>query len=136
MPRIHLQIGSAIVALLALTGAGSVRRCEELPGWQQARDQKPVRSLEALPNQVVQLGDDDWSWNGDRISEETFFEYLAQVAKLEPQPVTLVKFADGADCAKVRALKVRIAALTGCAEDWPFCLEGTNAEYVAARFGR
>lgn len=135
MPGVSLTIGPSIVALLALAGADSAHRCEEVPGWEHARDQKPspVPYTEAEKNYVVQLGGQHWSWNGNRISSETFFSYLERVARMEPRPVMLVKFSDKIGCPEIRALKARIAAAANCSVDWPVCLEGTSADYNRAR---
>lgn len=50
--------------------------------------------------------------------------YLSQIAKLEPQPFTILDFDAGAPCATIKMVRKLMIRHLGCsAED--FCFQGT-----------
>ena len=61
-------------------------------------------------------------WNGEAVSEKTLERYLAETSRLNPLPVTQIKFSSTVDCATVRRLRALIARNLDCS--YGKCAEG------------
>ena len=130
-----------IIALLAATVAAGPTTangrpaCDQVAGWQRAAEQKPspVPWSEPVWNVAVQLNQNSWLWNGKALPEAEFLSYLGSVRNMNPTPLNLFAFHSELSCDEKQALQARIAAAVACPLDGKPCLDGTVAEYRAAR---
>ena len=94
--------------------------CGPLPsGWITPRQGRGVLSTLSV---ISVKGDKAINWNGKSISKTVLKRYLAQTSRLNPIPVTQIKFAPGVDCATVKRLRALMAKNLDCS--YGKCAEG------------
>ena len=131
------MIAPLILAAMAVSdpvGATGRTTCKPVASWQRAGEQKPpVPWSEPIKSAAVLISKAKWLWNGRTVSEADFMLYLRNIRYLNPAPLNLFAFASELTCSEKRALQTRIADAVACPIDGKSCLEGTVAEYRAAR---
>ena len=96
--------------------------CGALPaGWITPRQ---GRGALTMPNVASVAADGSIVWNGRPISTHELAQYLKDAAKLNPVPVTQVKFAAGLDCDVVSNIRRLIVQTADC--DNRKCAEGSG----------
>jgi hypothetical protein len=96
--------------------------CGPLPkGWITPREGRGVLSL----LDVIAVRDASLiEWNGKAVSEPTLQTYLKQTSRLNPVPVTQIKFAPTANCETVRRLRALMSSKLDCS--YGKCAEGAG----------
>jgi hypothetical protein len=132
-----IEMMLTVLLFLIATSAGPSTSgiCEQVRGWERAVEQRPspVPYSEPVRNVAVQLSRDRWTWNARTVPEAQVVSYLRKTRALNPAPLNLFAFLPKLSCSDRRALQTKIAKASACAADGKPCLEGTDAEYRAAR---
>jgi hypothetical protein len=118
--------------MFALYGA---MQSDRVPGWIPAAELKPP-PVPHTPLPLLEakaLGDGDWRFNGQRISERQLLIYIRQAARLQPRPILLGDFSKIGDPAEKHRLQVAIAEVGMCTSEYLLCVDGTKRQYDRAR---
>ena len=124
-----------LLASVAISAASAGHICDQMLGWERAVEQRPspVPYSEPVRNVAVQLSRGEWLWNGRKISETKLVLYLQRAKVLNPAPLNLFAFLPGLSCSDKRAMQAKMAEAAACPIAGKPCLDGTDAEYRAAR---
>jgi hypothetical protein len=123
--------GMPILLLLSLAGCSTEPASAPADRWVTASSLEPPK-VAYTPKPIIavrQTGSDLWVWHPERATPKTIrleplLREIAAAKSLNPEPLMLFSFKQGASPARLSEVRSSIADAAGCSPSSP-CIEGT-----------
>jgi hypothetical protein len=126
------QLNEAEAMLNEEAGNGD---CPLPNGWVLATTLKPspVPYTPKLVFYAQEMSRNEWSWLGSTVTYDVLLKEVEQSSSLNPKPLLLFDFTERQSCSQLNSVRAVIASAAKCSRDGIPCIQGSLAEYRAAR---